>query len=701
MKTFSALVFSTMMPASQASLNEHGALLQLVSGHKLTSAGSALDKTKELQQYIDSIAKENRGKKLQKDIKTYLKEIKAQLESMDKQLSTDHDAAQKVITDAFNVLNTCNTAADTASVTAALEAAAKAQSDHASCRKEETVAQGQAIGSSGACTTFYRSLSGAMKCSNPALSGTVAEHERMMGIFDDTAALDSAKKNCNDKLAAYTTKNGQCQTGQATAEQKTCQGHLKSHTVCGELDSCHAKAKVQYETDCTDMVVPRDTRKAQALVSKSLICKIEELLKDNTKVDDLAGCEVKANDDVTKPLDIQCAAVPAKKACEWPKEYTVAPGVDKWFTDNYAGEDWFSVATNDVQTQVRIPAVKHECDLPERGPYSKPPPSTSTGKGCPVIHFNDYTGCEVDEDGKMNCWGEVDQHTKEAHNIQYPVKGTSKQDFEGVVALTGDYNSMCALLKDKTVTCFGWCGKHGGGTSGLCDVPKDLPPVREVHAGSMHVCALLEDSYVRCWGRDDSGCVKDVPKDVKALDVATAAYATCIVDTDSKVRCWGQAAQIGNLPKDLGAVKSLSGAGQFFCAVTTDGSVKCWGRVYSDSPQWSRYLEVPTDLGKASSVEAGYSHACAMLEDGSTRCWGVDIDCKHCLEMPKKGAFPSSSLAVFPRYNCVQADDYECWGTSWAYKSGGENVETSLESPRKFDAPLLTQQQCQARGLVR
>merc|ERR1719198_715245 len=110
---------------------------------------------------------------------------------------------------------------------------------------------------------------------------------------------------------------------------------------------------------------PRNERQTQALVLESVVCKIDKLLEGNPKVDDLAGCAVKANDQITKPLNIECAKAPTRKDCTLAEKPNDVPGVADWFTANYAtgAASWsVDVATNDVEAQTPI-SVKIKCVL--------------------------------------------------------------------------------------------------------------------------------------------------------------------------------------------------------------------------------------------------------------------------------------------------------------------------------------------------
>jgi len=139
--------------------------------------------------------------------------------------------------------------------------------------------------------------------------------------------------------------------------------------------------------------------------------------------------------------------------------------------------------------------------------------------------------------------------------------------------------------------------------------------------GGEHVCGLLKDGSVRCWGRDTRPRVEPPPdgevswdgalgrgRVVSALEGATPAPVVGLTG----------ATQI-SVGKNLGT-----------CARTTDGSVYCWGRnEYGQlgRPAEQASLTVPTrvdGLPPVSKVGLGGTTGCAIAEaDGALWCWGA------------------------------------------------------------------------------
>jgi CubicO group peptidase (beta-lactamase class C family) len=105
---------------------------------------------------------------------------------------------------------------------------------------------------------------------------------------------------------------------------------------------------------------------------------------------------------------------------------------------------------------------------------------------------------------------------------------------KGAVALAparGD--AMCALLPGGRVACTGDAEEWG--------LPKDLRDVRQLAVGEAHVCALLRDRTVQCWGSPLASAVGALGAagldDV--VEIAAGRRHSCALRRDGSVWCWG------------------------------------------------------------------------------------------------------------------------------------------------------------------
>lgn len=185
------------------------------------------------------------------------------------------------------------------------------------------------------------------------------------------------------------------------------------------------------------------------------------------------------------------------------------------------------------------------------------------------------------------------------------------------------------------------------------DTPQSTNTVIAISAGGTHVCALLQNGEVMCWGDNTSGQLGDgtytphsAPVKVTNLADATAIAAggqhTCAITKNNGVQCWGynRYGQLGDGTKTMSnipvSVRGLShpivsiAAGiDHTCAITSEGNVKCWGKNLSGrlgDGSNSLHSTTPVDVinldGTAVSVTAGDEHTCVILENGGVQCWG-------------------------------------------------------------------------------
>ena len=150
--------------------------------------------------------------------------------------------------------------------------------------------------------------------------------------------------------------------------------------------------------------------------------------------------------------------------------------------------------------------------------------------------------------------------------------------------------------------------------------------------GGSHVCALLSDKSVRCWGSNSSG----------QLGVETPLAGDAGAG-DGGAAFWpysGKPVAVANLA-DVTQISVSGGSGGTSCARVSDGSVMCWGantfaqlgldaeRATPDAdahPSAARVQGLP----RASRVDVAGASACAVGElgpegeGGGMYCWGAN-----------------------------------------------------------------------------
>jgi len=266
----------------------------------------------------------------------------------------------------------------------------------------------------------------------------------------------------------------------------------------------------------------------------------------------------------------------------------------------------------------------------------------------------------------------------------------------GFRSMTGGAAFSCAILDDGSVRCW---GANAYGQLGLGDtVPRgdgagemgaSLPAVNlgtgrtavALSAGFDHVCALLDNGSVKCWGRNHHGQLGqgdvadrgDAPGEMgdslpvvplgtgrTALAIAAGFAHNCALLDDFTVKCWGfntfgqlglgntdprgdGSGEMGDaLPAvDLGTgrtARSIAAghSSNTVCALLDDATVKCWGdnqrgklgqgdvadRGDAPGEMGDSLPVVPLGTGRTAQAVAVGAAVCAILDGGALKCWG-------------------------------------------------------------------------------
>jgi len=177
-----------------------------------------------------------------------------------------------------------------------------------------------------------------------------------------------------------------------------------------------------------------------------------------------------------------------------------------------------------------------------------------------------------------------------------------------------------------------------------------------IAAGEAHVCAVLADGHVLCWGNNEFGQLGNGansyepvprPQEVVGLTgvvkVACEVHRTCAVTGEGLVYCWGlnSGGVLGTgtsavaeyapvLVPELTDVVDLTLGSIHSCVVLRDGTARCWGDngvgELGDSSRDDSSTPVRvTGITTAVSIDAGSSHTCLILADKTVKCWGRNV----------------------------------------------------------------------------
>ena len=236
-------------------------------------------------------------------------------------------------------------------------------------------------------------------------------------------------------------------------------------------------------------------------------------------------------------------------------------------------------------------------------------------------------------------------------------------------------------------------------------------------SGGNHICAILDDSSLQCWGGNSFGQLGDdtttdrLTMTEVSLDSARTAMSissgkdhTCSILDNGELQCWGRNnyGQLGDGTNDLSTSPvgvSLSGipvqlsSGEWHtCAIMDDASLQCWGRnadgQLGDGTNTDSSTPVSVSLGeKVLAVSAGGDHTCVVTESWALKCWGdnsngqLGIGSTSSSNSPSTVTVGGNAVAVSAggSHTCVLLDgnNVKCWGdnSNGQLGDGGTNQQ--------------------------
>jgi alpha-tubulin suppressor-like RCC1 family protein len=313
--------------------------------------------------------------------------------------------------------------------------------------------------------------------------------------------------------------------------------------------------------------------------------------------------------------------------------------------------------------------------------------------------------CVILNNDKLKCWGSGasgtlgygdtvtrgDGSNEMGRYLPYVSLGTGIT----ISAFDAGWDNSCALFTNGRVKCWGK-GSYGipgnGNFNAIGDDSSEMGSsltyielgtnrtTKSLSLGWEHVCAILDDDTLKCWGANDNGnlgigdvghrgdganemgnslSTVSLGTGLTPVEVATSWKSSCARFSNGKVKCWGgnEQGQLGlgdinnrgdaagemgdSLPfVDLGTgitATSLCAGALHVCAVLNNGGVKCWG----DNAYGNLGLGDTADRGDGTgemgdnlpqvSFGSGLTVAkcasqwqstCAIFTDGTAKCWG-------------------------------------------------------------------------------
>lgn len=266
--------------------------------------------------------------------------------------------------------------------------------------------------------------------------------------------------------------------------------------------------------------------------------------------------------------------------------------------------------------------ARNECQLCPFGTVNADPKATSCVQAQVVA--GERHSCVLFQDGRVRCWGDSFWgqlgygNTEQVGDDEPPSDAGDVQLGGRAVQIAAGASHVCALLEDGDVRCWGNGseGRLGQGDEeniGDDELPVDRPPVAlgepplQIAAGGSHSCALLAGGRVHCWGGNELGQLGNGDSES--------------IGDDEAVSAGGEV--------DLGGVATEVSLGQMNgCAILETGHARCWGILDFRNVTPEAAIRSPAEAGDLplpGSIEqvslGGYS-TCALLRGGAVRCWG-------------------------------------------------------------------------------
>ncbi len=313
--------------------------------------------------------------------------------------------------------------------------------------------------------------------------------------------------------------------------------------------------------------------------------------------------------------------------------------------------------------------------------------------------------CALFASGKVACWGGVGtpQYATSARRMAWS-RPTFLAGISSATAIAAHGSQTCALLRDRTVSCFSALDSHAAPPRPV-PVP-GLDSVVEISVGGMHACARRDDGTVWCWGSNSEGQLGVDPSAMPSSDAAVRVRSvsgaaeidsggshTCVRMQDGTVSCWGNATagQLGQgeTPMQRSATPvrvqvppavSLATGNFISCVVTREGAGVCWGaRLGGDPHGPGMFPTTPETLfesGDVASVVASNDTACVITRSSVVRCATYrDEQAQDMWYRTVRSEISATSAAVGNNHACVLFEgNVSCWGSNSHSQLGNAGV---------------------------
>lgn len=217
------------------------------------------------------------------------------------------------------------------------------------------------------------------------------------------------------------------------------------------------------------------------------------------------------------------------------------------------------------------------------------------------------------------------------------------------VQIAAGSNSVCALLQNGAVTCWG---------NGIDSDFGQLTPPEEGRFNYLSMgngffgCGILDSGGIECWGSNVLG--QSTPPEGIFMDVSAGSSFACGVLETGGITCWGFNDE-GQASPPAGEFVQVSAGGNFTCGLLDTGAVLCWGsdQYGQSTPPEGNFIQLST-----SPSGFGWNFACGILDTGLVECWGYDTFWQPIPQV----AFEKISAGDTHVCGLMDSGAVQCWG---------------------------------------
>lgn len=179
------------------------------------------------------------------------------------------------------------------------------------------------------------------------------------------------------------------------------------------------------------------------------------------------------------------------------------------------------------------------------------------------VRTNDAYACALTNLGEPLCWGTADNEVvaQTPTNLEFNDLAIGDTHAYGVLDIGGPINfsdwgvdilidgdpipsgpfrqlgsgagHMCGILQDSTLKCWG-----GTNTHGQTSPANRKGPYTDLSVSENHACGILSASRLACWGRNNFGQILP-PANLSAIDVEVGFSHGCALNGQGIMFCWG------------------------------------------------------------------------------------------------------------------------------------------------------------------